>query len=182
MRYLALFVLVSCGPAIVETCKAAGCPSGKQCNVNTGVCVAKSGAGGGVGGSGGGISGTGGGSSGVGGGTAGGAAGGGGSSAMTSVRISWDLQSCDPATCSDCSVSNCAPAAKRVRVDDLNAWKTGRYAGCTTTTGAIDSLIDCTGNCHETTEPCADVTGTVQRKTQTCVLPDGVASGCAWTP
>ena len=188
---LVLLSVAACGVPSKLDCLETGCPAGKQCNPNTGVCLS-TGAGGGAGGgksSGGGAGGSGGGFSSVGGGSGGGGQGGagGGSSATIRVRLTWQTQYCNPNTCDDCVLEAVvAPlesmTSAAVPFSAYTAWKSGRYAGCSfpALTGEA-YLIDCTGNCNATSEQCTAPSGTVTRRKYACTMPDGVA-GSTWSP
>lgn len=192
MRFALLLCLAACGSYTPPSeCTKTGCPTGKKCNPNTGLCLAAS-AGGGQGGgasSGGGQGGAGGGSTGSGGGSAGGTGGGqggGGASASIRVQLTWEAQFCSATTCADCTksaiVAPQGPAAL-VPFNTYESWKPVRYNGCVFEPPTADSIyvIDCTSNCIEGTEQCTTPTGPVTRKKYTCYPPDGT-SGFTWTP
>ncbi len=191
MRYLLPLLLVSCGPAVESKCSTGSCVVGKTCNVNTGLCVASGvgggggghvGTGGGTSGAGGGSTATGGGSGGSGGGVAGGS--GGGQSESVTIRMQYDVQDCPGATCVDCTISKCVQQAT-VPLNTFNSWKAGRYVGCQFTSDVSGRIIDCTTNCQQGATTCTTAAGDVQRKTFSCVVPDGAQPGddvCSWTP
>lgn len=168
MRYLCL-LLLACGAPVETNCRTTGCPAGKTCNVNTGVCV--SGVGGGGGSAGGGTGGSGGGS--------GGGAGGGSGSVFASVKYSYD--NCTAGCPVVCTVAVCQSQVEQMLPAKWDSVRTALPSNCSVTQVTANKYeADCTALCPVHVNNCQG--NNYDQHSCDAPPPGGIVDGCGWTP